>query len=593
MNELRGNTSTQVWFCQVENDLVGGRESHNARDAAGWQRPITRQIPIAHYPEQTRMIVHMPRKRETATALLRQHRNLCFARAFPRSQRERDSAHRQLLRIQEEFGQFAKSRHYELTDSGIAGTQVRYRFSFDVARWLARKSPGAVSIDWSDLDDCELLDDLLRRMLLPCEDEHFDSGYTTTRDWIRLVSAGFQGTDFDWLMAQMQHRRLRTTWRELYDAADVPLVWDLGRSRHSKSRNVLSTQTIDTRERGMRQRPANVKKEILRPLTSIAKVSKRRGAALIDVAMASLAARHRETYHFNFANPDEAYLADVGEGVNVAVFGLRPEHRFPLECTMGFLILANGVPVGYGGSSIAFKQINTGINVFDEYRGSEAAYLWVQVMRVYHSLVGCTRFIANAYQIGEGNREALQSGAFWFYYRLGFRPVSHGVRALALKELAKRHRDPGYRSKTKTLRDLAGCDMHLTLPGSRPSELFNEEWLATSSKLATREIGMAGGKTRQQSATLLMNRVSRDLCIGSLDGWTTEEKRSFSALAPFVAAANPQAWPAFAKRSMRKIVRAKGGIQEAIYARNLCQDEQLLMSLRNACQRDATAITRQ
>ena len=531
----------------------------------------------------------MLHKRPTATALLQQHGELCFARAFPRSHKERASAHRQLLRFQDKIAQLAKPQSHELTDSGTAGTQIRYRFSFDVARWLARKSPGTVSIDWSDVDDYELLDDLLRRVLLPSEDEYFDSGYTTTRDWVRLASAGFQGTDFDWLMAQMQHGSLRTTWRELYDAADLPLIWDLGRSGYSKSRNVFSTPSINTRESGMRPRPTNVKKEILRPLNSIVKLPRRRGATLIDVAMASLAARHRETYHFNFANADEVYLADVGEGVHVAVLGLQPQHRFPLECTMGFLILANGVPVGYGGSSIAFKQVNTGLNIFDEYRGSEAAHLWVQVMRVYHSLVGCTRFIANAYQVGEGNREALQSGAFWFYYRLGFRPVSLDVRALALEELAKRRRDPGHRSKSKTLRDLASCDMHLTLPGSRPSELFDEEWLATSSKLATREIGVVGGKTRQESATLVMNRVAQVFGIKSLNGWTSDEKRSFSALAPFIAAANPEAWPEVAKQSMRKIVRAKGGLFEAIYARELCQDEQLLMSLRKACQRDTAA----
>ena len=93
----------------------------------------------------------------------------------------------------------------------------------------------------------------------------------------------------------------------------------------------------------MRSRVPHVKREIQRPVKSVARLSKARGAEMIDVAMASLAARHRETYHFNFANPDEVYLADVDEGVSVAVFGLLPDQRFPLECTMGYLILANDV----------------------------------------------------------------------------------------------------------------------------------------------------------------------------------------------------------------------------------------------------------
>ena len=158
---------------------------------------------------------------------------------------------------------------------------------------------------------------------------------------------------------------------------------------------------------------------------------------MIDVAMASLAVRHRETFHFNHANPREVYLADVGEGVSIAIFGLLNRHRYPLECTMGYLIVSNGTPVGYGGASLLFLQANTGVNIFDEYRGSEAAFLWVQVMRVFHHIAGCTRYIANAYQFGADNDEALQSNAFWFYYRLGYRPVSRNIRELASRELKK------------------------------------------------------------------------------------------------------------------------------------------------------------
>ena len=94
-----------------------------------------------------------------------------------------------------------------------------------------------------------------------------------------------------------------------------------------------------------------------------------------------------------------------------------------------------------------FRQVNTGINIFDEYRGSEASYLWVQVMRVYHALAGCTRFIANPYQFGGGNSEALKSGAFWFYRRLGFGASNPAVEKLAKSEEVRMRNEPGYRSR--------------------------------------------------------------------------------------------------------------------------------------------------
>jgi hypothetical protein len=473
-----------------------------------------------------------------------------------------------------------------LAASGIAGTVLRYRFSFEVARWLARTSPGAVTIDWREFDDTDALDDLLRLLLQPSEDEYFDSGWVTTREWVTLASTGFGGTDFDWLMAQLGGKQLSAVWRQLYEAADVPLAWDLTGSKYSKSRNVFHIAEIVTREKGMRSRVPHVKREIQRPVKSVARLSKARGAEMIDVAMASLAARHRETYHFNFANPDEVYLADVDEGVSVAVFGLLPDQRFPLECTMGYLILANDVPIGYGGSSLVFKQVNTGINIFDEYRGSEAAWLWVQVMRVYHTLVGCSRYIANPYQLGEGNREALSSGAFWFYYNLGYRPVERDIRALATNELRKKRQNLQYRSGLKTLGKLASCDMHLTLPGARQSELFDEEWITTSSQLATEVLGHAGGKTRRAAASRVMNSLARDVGIRSFRSWSTDEKRGLSALAPIVVAAEPAEWDRDSKQKLRNLLRAKGGKRELEYARQLCSNDQFLKTLQRAC-RDA------
>lgn len=504
------------------------------------------------------------------------HNSLCFRRAFPASPGERRDAHRQLL-------DFESSGRSDMNDSGIAGTRLHYRFSFHVAKWLARKAPGTISIDWPEYDACERLDELLQQILQSSEDDYFDSGYVSSQEWIALASEGFPGTDFDWLLAQLQDKHLQKVWAQLYDAADLPLVWEIGESALSKSRNVFPVKTIATREDGMRARPANAKREIMRTLPAIEKLPKHKGAKLVDVAMAALAARHRETNHFNHANPDEVYLADVGTGVSVAVFGLAPERRYPLECTMGFLILSNGVPIGYGGSSALFLQVNTGINIFDEYRGSEAAFLWVQVLRVYHALVGCTRFVVNPYQFGAENAEALNSGAFWFYFHLGFRPVDPRVRALATREAARKRRKPTYRSDDGTLGKLASCDMHLTLPGARQSEFFNEDWLATSSMLATQELAAAGGKRRSESVARVVNNVARDLRMRSVQNWSSSEQRAFARIAPIVAATSPADWSDADKSSMRKLLRAKGGLREAVYARLLGEHGHFRSVLRTAC----------
>lgn len=510
---------------------------------------------------------------------------MCFERAFPHTAERFRRACKALANFARHLEALPPTLRRSLDDSGMGGTPVHYPFSYDVARWLARRVPGGVCIDWRRIGDTTLLDDLLRQILQPGEDEYFDSGYVTTRQWLDQARAGGRRSDFDWLMAQLQDSRYRALWAQLYDAADIPLVWRLGDCPYSKSRNSIPVANPKTRERGMRPRPRPVHREIRRPLESLRKLGARDGSRLVDVAMAALAVRHRETYHFNFANPREVHLADVGEGVCIAVFGLLPEHRFPLECTMGYLILSNGMPIGYGGSSILFRQVNTGVNIFDEYRGSEASFLWTQVMRVYHALTGCTRFIANAYQFGSENREALRSGAFWFYYRLGYRPVLAEIRDIARREAARISRDTSYRSDLATLRCLAGCDMHLVLPGATQSELFDEAWLDTMSKLASRELAAADGRTQAESARRLAAELARTLHITDLAHWSRAEKRAFYRIAPFVVAAQPERWTDAARRSVRILLRAKGGDEEARFARRLGDHGVFLAALRKACRR--------
>jgi hypothetical protein len=304
---------------------------------------------------------------------------------------------------------------------------------------------------------------------------------------------------------------------------------------------------------------------------------------VINAAMSSLAVRHRETIHFNYANPNEVYMADVGRGISIAVMGMLPEHRFPLECTMGYLVLSNGVPIGYGGASVVFKQANTGVNIFAEYRGAEAAWIWTQVMRVFHCLSGCTRYIVNPYQFGSENTEALRSGAFWLYYRLGYRPVLPAVRELAVKENHKIDNKRAYRTPLQTMRKLASCDMHLTLPGSRASELFDESLIDVSSMLAMQELSKVNCISRTKAVKSLAQRISGDLGLRSTNAWTQQERRALEQFSPIVAVTDPVSWPVAEKRSMTKLIRAKGSDYEVDYARRLCQHAWFFAMLKKRC----------
>jgi hypothetical protein len=524
----------------------------------------------------------------TAADTKKLHKTLCFMRAFPDTPEIHTCVSDALSTFDELISVLGESQQIRLVDSGISGTDIHYSFSFEVAAWLARKHTGLTHVDWSEFEETDRLDELLEQLLEPAEADYFDSGQASTEEWMGTASKDQPGTDFDWLMSQIKdHRQHDRFWTALYNSADVPLRCRLADSALSSSSNVFEVDEVFCRKRAMRNRVGDAKKQIASPLNSVTRLSRKHGARLIDVAMASLAVRHRETLHFNYANPDDVYLADVGAGVSIAVTGLDEEHRYPLECTMGFLILSNGVPIGYGGSSMLFKQANTGVNIFDEYRGSEAAWLWVQVMRVFHALTGCTRYIANPYQLGSENVEALGSGAFWFYYRLGYRPVDQDIRRLARREFSELRAEKGRRTSLDILKQLASCDMHLTLAGARQSEYFDEVWIERCALLATRELARTGHLSRRKSHDQLARQLAVDLQIKSMKNWSRTERKWFKRLCPVLTATNPGQWSAGDRKTLVALIRAKSAKTELGYAQLLNKHHAFFAALKNACRRVA------
>jgi hypothetical protein len=314
------------------------------------------------------------------------------------------------------------------------------------------------------------------------------------------------------------------------------------------------------------------------PLDAIERLPPRHAVRVIDVARSALAARCREVHAMNQANPDEVYLADLGEGVQLAVIGVLPSQRLLLEANYGYVLLSNGVPMGYGGVSPLFRQANTGINVFDPFRGSEATYLWAQTLRAFRSLFGVRRFIVNGYQFGAGNAEAIASGAYWFYYRLGFRPTSAGNQRLAEVEAA-RLQGSGGRSPAATLRQLARGDLVLDLPGWDDADTFEESSLDRLGTVAARQLSVQPCWSRQDGARALAAEVARG-CGVQLHQRAVSERAAFERLAPLVAAVPGwSSWPRAERVALGAMLLLKGTPQEAPYARSAVAHPRFFRSL--------------
>ena len=82
---------------------------------------------------------------------------------------------------------------------------------------------------------------------------------------------------------------------------------------------------------------------------------------------------------------------------------------------------------------------------------------------MYHQYFKATRFVVKPYQFGLHNPEAIKTGAFWFYYKLGFRPENNDLRALAKKEEDEKLKNSAYKSEASTLRKYTKSNIALTL----------------------------------------------------------------------------------------------------------------------------------
>lgn len=504
-------------------------------------------------------------------AIRRLHDDLCFLCAYPDTPAVRRAAEAGLDHVGAMVREQSDSMRERLEGSGIDGSAIRNVYSYDAAAWLCNHFGEQIDVDWASAETTTKIDALLSHFLLRAEIQAFEDTDMTTEAWVADARGSAAATDLAWMLRQVDHAigNARSR-RDLYEAAEVPLVWRLDGSAGAITRNRLSPARVFHHRNDRRPTIDNARREVARPLQAIRHVPAREGERLILMAIAMLAARGREVYAFCHGNPAEVYVADVGRGVQIVVNGVVPAMRLSLEGNYGYMMLKNGVPVGYGGVSPLFHQANTGINIFEAFRGGSSAFLWVQTLRTFASLFGVTRFVIDPYQFGRDNPEAIDSGAFWFYYRLGFRPRDAAGRKVAAAEWRKLRADRKYRTDKRTLRTLATSDMHLTLPGERADRFFDESWITRSGEGVTRVIAAEGLLDRTAAVQRIARRVAKVLGAGDRRRWPAAEREAFETMAPYAALIDDLPdWPQRDRTALARLFRAKGGRTERPYVKSL------------------------
>ncbi len=513
-----------------------------------------------------------------AAALVEYHDALLFLLAYPETPALRDAAQRELGRVAAAApalaGGTARARR-ALAGSGLPGSTTSATFSLDIARWLVARHPGRALLD-GFADDAASVADLLTVALPALEAETVAAG---ADDAMALVAslAGERARPLDWLVATVDRIAGADAVRaHLFDTLRpfVALTADGGALSRTFARGPDHPAFYHS---GL-ERGADTATVMASPLPPPRKLPARERRGLVDVARATLALLARETDPVTWPAVDGVRCFELGRGMTIALYPMHPARRFALDSHVGFLLFKNGLPVAYGGGWPFLGSCRIGINVFPAYRGGESALLFCQVLRAYAQRYRVARFIVEPYQFGAGNREGLQSGALWFYWRLGFRPVDAKAAALGAAEFARMAADRGYRPPLPTMRRLTRDDLALVVDADRAGAVEPEParlahavsgWIARAHR---------GDRARAEAAALAT--VTAALGIADREGWRDDEEAALRTLAPLFAALPDLAhWPARDRAAAVALIRAKGAPDDAAWFVRLGRHRRLIAAL--------------
>jgi len=520
-----------------------------------------------------------------AGSLIRVHEILLFVRAYPPNAKILKQVEQLLKTFPERVVQLREadadlSPFDDPEVSGIAGTSVTSNFSYKIIRWLVSKHPTRVSIDWDWVGNEDQLGAALPRFMPLLDDDALVEAHVPFREWLRAARG--RRNELVWLIERFESLTLSDKTRaELYDSLKIHVRWQFGSSA-SRTAMKLPAKRVFFHDRPLiKRREISLAAELSAPPIPIERISRAAGEKILDMARETSAVRYRELHGFTHGDAGRVLKADLGRGTIAFVMGVPPEHRLPLRAYHAALILKNGVPVAYFEGLSIFERMESGFNLYYTFRDGETAWLYARILRLMRQLLGVSVFSIDPYQIGHENEEGIESGAFWFYRKLGFRPVRPELTKLARSEERKMAQNPRHRSSATTLRKLATGHLLYETPGAEHGK--RRAWdrfeirrlgIAVQRRMA-REFG--GDAERIRTASVRFAR--RVLALGTLREREMVSKYFGDVALVLALIPNIRKWSRAEKQLAAQVIFAKAGADEAHYLTKMQKHALLRASL--------------
>jgi hypothetical protein len=404
--------------------------------------------------------------RETP-ALLQYYEVLLFMSAYPATSDLLTVVDAELLRLQR-YLRARRGRHATASmNTGLPYVSITMQFSHDCTRWLLQQPDCRVTLDAFEDETLDL--NAVLRLTLPLMERPHTTAELSNNELLDLLNIR-PARRLEVIIAELSRLDERPYVKDhLYDALGVQLCVTPTTARFSLAGNRLPmartflhaapAEAFDAR---------TLMNSALPPARTLNANDRDTVTCVVRTAMVLTS---RETDPTTYLDAESLRVFDLERGVSVAVYGMTPDRQLGLESYVGFTAFKNGLPVAYGGAWVLGQRSEFGMNIFEPYRGGESGFLMCQLLRVYRQLFGVSYFEVDAHQFGLDNPDGINSGAFWFYYKYGFRPVSAKLATLARREKARLKTRRGLRTPKPMLRQFTTSNVALRFNDALPPAL--------------------------------------------------------------------------------------------------------------------------
>jgi hypothetical protein len=506
-----------------------------------------------------------------AKSLIRFHEILLFIRAYPQTA----EILRQVEKTLSSFGdrvELLRDLDADLSPlddpevSGIARTSVTDTFTYYIVRWLWKRHPAQVKFDWDWFEDENRLAATWPRFMPLLEEDAFVEANVPYVEWLRAASIKGRGlNELAWLIQRFESLPSTDKERvELYDSLKLYVRWTPSYKATRTGMKLPVREVYYHRQPLIQRRDISLRDELETPPPALKRLSARKGQAILDMTRETSTVRYRELYGFTHGDAKRVFQTSIGRGVEFFMIGVSPGLRLPLRAYHAAMIFKNGVPVAYFEGLSLFERMESGFNLYYSFRDGETAWIYARTLNIFRHLLGVTAFSLDPYQIGYENEEGIESGAFWFYRKLGFRPTRPELLKLTLAEERKMYRRPSYRTSKAVLRRLAGGPMIIEL---------DESTVGDWDRFTVRGIGLAVqrrmaaqfGGDAQKIRAVSVEKVARALGIRMRE-WSGVRLSALSDFAVVLGLIpDLSRWADSERQALVPIIQAKAGADEARY----------------------------